>query len=129
MLHAIWQADAKAAAKRAFDLFVATYEAKYAKATDCLLKDREELLAFYDFPAIGWVHVRTTNPMESTFATVRLRMVKTKGSGSRSACLTMVFKLMESASTALRLWNGSPLLGKVSAGVRFVDGVEQAEAA
>jgi transposase-like protein len=99
MLHAIWQADAKTAAERAFDLFVATYEAKYAKATDCLLKDREELPAFYDFPAIQWVHVRTTNPIESTFATVRLRTVRTKGSGCRLACLTMVFKLMESAST------------------------------
>ena len=109
--------------------YVATYEAKYAKTTDCLLKNREELLAFYDFPAIGWVHVRTTNPMESTFATVRLRMVKTKGSGSRLACLTMVFKLMESASTTWRLLNGSPLLAKVIAGVRFVDGAEQAEAA
>jgi putative transposase len=129
MLHAIWQADAKAAAERAFDLFVATYEAKYAKATDCLLKDREELLAFYDFPAIQWVHVRTTNPIESTFATVRLRTVKTKGSGCRLACLTMVFKLMESASTTWRLLNGSPLLAKVIAGVRFVDGVEQTNAA
>ena len=108
---------------------MATYEAKYAKATDCLLKDREELLVFYDFPAIQWVHLRTTNPIESTFATVRLRTVKTKGSGSRSACLTMVSKLMESASKTWRLLNGSPLLAKVIAGVRFVDGVEQTEAA
>jgi putative transposase len=84
---------------------------------------------FYDFPAEHWVHLRTTNPIESTFATVRLRTVKTKGSGSRAACLTMVFKLMEVASKTWRLLNGSPLLSKVIAGVRFVDGVEQTEAA
>jgi putative transposase len=129
MLHDIWQAETRAAAEKAFDLFVATYQAKYPKAADCLLKDREELLVFYDFPAIQWVHLRTTNPIESTFATVRLRTSKTKGSGSRSACLTMVFKLMEVASKTWRLLNGSPLLSKVIAGVRFVDGVEQTNAA
>jgi len=129
LLHDIWQAATKAEAEKAFDLFVATYQAKYAKATDCLTKDREELLAFYDFPAEHWVHLRTTNPIESTFATVRLRTVKTKGSGSRVACLTMVFKLMEGAAKTWRLLNGSPLLSKVIAGVRFVDGVEQTEAA
>jgi len=129
MLHDIWQAETKAQAEKAFDLFVATYEAKYAKATDCLRKDREELLVFYDFPALHWIHLRTTNPIESTFATVRLRTTKTKGSGSRSACLTMVFKLMEAASKKWRLLNGSPLLTKVIAGVRFVDGVEQTNAA
>jgi putative transposase len=129
MLHDIWQAETKAAAEKALDLFVATYEAKYAKAVGCLVKDREELLVFYDFPAQHWVHVRTTNPIESTFATVRLRTSKTKGSGSRSACLTMVFKLMESAAKKWRLLNGSPLLPKVIAGVRFVDGVEQTNAA
>lgn len=129
MLHDIWQAETKAEAEKAFDLFVATWEAKYAKATDCLVKDREELLVFYDFPALHWIHLRTTNPIESTFATVRLRTSKTKGSGSRSACLTMVFKLMESASKRWRLLNGSPLLSKVITGVRFVDGVEQTNAA
>jgi putative transposase len=129
MLHDIWQAGTKVEAEKAFDLFVATYEAKYAKATGCLIKDREELLGFYDFPALHWAHVRTTNPIESTFATVRLRTAKTKGSGSRSACLTMVFKLMASASKRWRLLNGSPLLTKVIAGVRFVDGVEQTNAA
>lgn len=128
MIHDIWQAETKAAAEKAFDLFVATYEAKYPKATDCLLKDREKLLVFYDFPAEHWIHLRTTNPIESTFSTVRLRTNKTKGSGSRSACLTMVFKLMESASKGWRLLNGSPLLSKVIAGVRFVDGVEQTAA-
>ena len=129
MLHNIWQAGTKAEAEKAFGLFVSTWEAKYAKATDCLVEDREELLAFHDFPALHWVHQRTTGPSESTFATVRLRTTKTKGSGSRSACLTMVFKLMESAAKKWRLLNGSPLLAKVSAGVRFVDGVEQTNAA
>src|SRR5689334_4254763 len=128
MLHDIWQAGTKAEAEKAFDLFVATYQDKYAKATDCLVKDREELLVFYDFPALHWIHLRTTNPIESTFATVRLRTTKTKGSGSRSACLTMVFKLMEAAAKGWRLLNGSPLLSKVVAGVRFVDGVEQTAA-
>ncbi|MCP6726237.1 transposase, partial [Klebsiella pneumoniae] len=81
----------------------------------------DELLVFYDFPALHWIRLRMTNPIESTLATVRLRTNKTKGSGSRSACLTMVFKLMESASKKWRLLNGSPLLTKVIAGVRFVD--------
>ncbi len=128
-LHDIWQAETKAAAEKALDLFVATCEAKYAKAVSCLVKDRAELLVFYDFPAQHWIHVRTTNPIESTFATVRLRTAKTKGSGCRSACLTMVFKLMESAAKKWRLLNGSPLLAKVITGVRFVDGVEQTNAA
>src|SRR3954447_8031099 len=104
-LHAIYDAAGREAAEKAFDLFVATYEAKYPKAAACLSKDREALLAFYDFPAEHWRHIRTTNPIESTFATVRLRTVKTKGSGSRTACLTMVFKLMESASKNWRALN------------------------
>ena len=126
MLHDIWQAETRAQAEKAFDLFEATYQAKYPKATDCLSKDRPELLVFYDFPAEHWLHLRTTNPIESTFATVRLRTCKTKGSGSRSACLTMVFKLMESASKGWRLLNGSKLLPEVVAGVQFVDGVKTA---
>jgi transposase-like protein len=129
MVHAIWQAGTRAEAEQAFDLFVATWQAKYPKATGCLAKDRADLLAFYDFPAEHWTHLRTTNPIESTFATVRLRTVKTKGSGSRSACLTMVFKLMESAAKGWRLLNGSVLLKDVLIGVRFVDGVRQTEAA
>jgi putative transposase len=129
MLHDIWQAATKAEAEKAFELFLATYQAKYAKATECLNKDRDVLLAFYDFPAEHWVHLRTTNPIESTFATVRLRTVKTKGTGSRLACLTMVFKLMEAASRSWRLLNGSTLLTKVIAGVHFIDGVELTDAA
>src|SRR5512135_1590960 len=98
MLHDIYMAEGRTAAEKAFDLFVKTYEAKYPKATECLAKDRDVLLTFYDFPAEHWVHIRTTNPIESVFSTVRLRHDKTKGSGTRTACLTMVFKLMESAS-------------------------------
>jgi transposase-like protein len=125
MLHDIWQAATRKDADKAFDLFVATFEAKYPKATECLSKDRAELLVFYDFPAEHWIHLRTTNPIESTFATVRLRTAKTKGTGTRTACLTMVFKLMESASKKWRLLNGSKLLGDVIAGVLYVDGTKE----
>jgi putative transposase len=128
-LHGIYEAETKADAGKSFDLFVATYEAKYPKAAECLSKDREALLTFYDFPAEHWRHIRTTNPIESTFATVRLRTVKTKGSGSRTACLTMVFKLMESASRSWRSLNGSARLPAVISGVKFVDGIEVKDAA
>jgi putative transposase len=129
MLHDIYMAEGKAGAEKAFDLFVATYEAKYPKATECLSKDRGVLLSFYDFPAEHWVHIRTTNPIESVFSTVRLRHDKTKGSGSRSACLTMVFKLMESASRGWRSLNGSPLLAEVVKGTVFIDGIKVKPAA
>jgi putative transposase len=129
MLHEIYLAETKAEAETAFDLFVATYEAKYPKATGCLAKDRGTLLAFYDFPAEHWRHIRTTNPIESTFATVRLRTTKTKGSGSRTACLTMVFKLMQSASKGWRSLNGSARLKAVISGGKFVDGIEVKDAA
>jgi len=128
-LHAIWMDDTKQHANEAFDLFVKTYEAKYPKAVECLVKDRDVLLTFYDFPAEHWGHLRTTNPIESTFATVRLRTKRTKGSGSRTACLTMVFKLMESASKKWRLLNGSQLLPNVIQGVPFVDGIRVQEVA
>jgi transposase-like protein len=125
MLHEIYLAETKAEAAKAFDLFVKTYEAKYPKATECLAKDREALLTFYDFPGEHWVHIRTTNPIESVFATVRLRHDKTKGSGTRTACLTMVFKLMESASKGWRSLNGSPLLAEVVRGTTFTDGIRE----
>jgi len=125
MLHEIWQAETKATAERAFKLFVTTFEAKYPKAADCLTKDREVLLTFYDFPAEHWIHLRTTNPIESTFATVRLRHRRTKGSGSRTACLTMVFKLALAAEKNWRRLNGSALLPDVIRGVRFVDGIKE----
>ena len=129
MLHQIWLADTREHAHQAFDLFLETYGAKYPKACECLAKDREVLLTFYDFPAEHWIHLRTTNPIESTFATVRLRTKKTKGSGSRAACLTMVYKLMQSAEKKWRLLNGSPLLPAVSHGIKFIDGVQESKTA
>jgi transposase-like protein len=128
-LHAIWMSPTRADAEKSFDLFLAVYQAKYPKAAECLVKDRDVLLAFYDFPAEHWIHLRTTNPIESTFATVRLRHRRTKGSGSRLACLAMVFKLMQSASKRWRLLNGSKLLPEVIQGVPFVDGIKHQEAA
>ena len=128
-IHQIWMAEKRQDAEAAFDLFLKTYEAKYPKATECLSKDRAELLTFYDFPAEHWIHLRTTNPIESTFATVRLRHRRTKGNGSRIACLTMVFKLMQSAEKRWRLLNGSNRLPDVIAGVQFKDGIHPKEAA
>ena len=123
MLHDIWMAETRQEAYKAFDLFVESYKVKYPDAVKCLSKDRDVLLAFYDFPAEQWMHVRTTNPIESTFATVRLRTKRTKGSGSRVACLTMVFKLTMCAQNTWRALNGSPLLADVIRGVQFVDGI------
>jgi putative transposase len=123
-LHQIWMAETKKDAQAAFDLFLATYGAKYPKACECLSKDRAELLTFYDFPAEHWKHLRTTNPIESTFATVRLRHRRTKGSGSRTACLTMVFKLMQSAAKRWRLLNSFQLIEDVIQGVQFIDGIK-----
>ena len=128
-LHQIWMAETRADAEQAFDLFLTTYQAKYPKAAECLAKDRAVLLTFYNFPAEHWIHLRTTNPIESTFATVRLRHRRTKGNGSRLACLTMVFKLMQSASKKWRLLNGSQLLPEVIAGVQFIDGLKPQTAA
>ena len=125
MLHAIWMAPTRVEGHQAFDAFAEMFEAKYPKAVECLKKDRDVLLTFYDFPAEHWIHIRTTNPIESTFATVRLRHRRTKGSGSRVACLTMVFKLMESASKTWRALNGSTLVADVFAGVQFADGVKK----
>ena len=125
MLHDIWMAETKAAAEQAFDLFLATFAAKFPAATTCLTKDRDVLLTFYDFPAEHWIHIRTTNPVESTFATVRLRTTKTKGSGSRLACLTMVFKLALAAQKTWRALNASQLITDVIDGVPFVDGIRK----
>jgi putative transposase len=126
MLHEIWMAATKDNALKAFGKFTATFQAKYPKAVECLLKDKDELLAFYDFPAEHWQHLRTSNPIESTFATVRLRTSKTKGAGSRVACLAMAFKLVESAQNHWRKLNGSTLLSEVIAGVIFKDGTKLA---
>ncbi len=121
-LHAIYEAESRAAAEKALERFMAKYGAKYDKAVDCLAKDREALLTFYDSPAEHWKHVRTTNPIESTFATIRLRTAKTKGCLSRKTALAMVFKLAKSAERHWRHLNGSDRLAQVIQGVRFRDG-------
>jgi transposase-like protein len=125
MIHDIWMAPTQIKAAEAFDLFIATFQAKYPGAVECLQKDRDVLLTFYRFPAEHWIHLRTTNPIESMFGTVRLRTDKTKGCGSRIACLTMVFKLAQSAQKHFRLLNGHELIPDVIAGVVFADGVKQ----
>jgi putative transposase len=121
-LHAIYEAENREAAEGAFDRFLAKYGAKYDKAVACLTKDREVLLTFYDFPAEHWKHVRTTNPIESTFATVRLRTDKTKGCLSRRTALAMVHKLARSAERSWRRLDGSERLAQMIQGVRFRDG-------
>jgi putative transposase len=121
-LHAIYEAESRKAAEDAFDRFIAKYRAKHDKAVTCLTKDRELLLTFYGFPAEHWKHVRTTNPIESTFATVRLRTDKTKGCLSRQTALAMVYKLAKSAERSWRRLDGSQRLAQVIQGVRFRDG-------
>lgn len=123
-LHEIWMSATREEAEKAFDSFINDYHLKYPKATACLDKDREELLNFYDFPAEQWVHLRTTNPIESTFATVRHRTKKAKGCFSRTTILTMVFKLSESAQKRWKRLRGYEKLGEVITGVKFVDGVK-----
>ena len=121
-LQQIWMAPSREQAHKAFDRFLAMYKAKYPKATECLQKDRDALLAFYDFPAEHWVHIRTTNPVESTFATVRLRTAKTRGCVSRSTILALVFRLGLSAEKRWIRLRGFKRLGQVIRGVKFADG-------
>ena len=121
-LQNIWMAETKDEADKALDFFVQAYGPKYDKAVNCLTKDRDVLLTFYDFPAEHWNHLRTTNPTESTFATVRLRTARTKGCLSRKTALTMVFKLRQSASKKWRRLNGSHQLTEIIHGVKFKDG-------
>jgi len=123
-IHEIYLAETKEDAEKAFDFFVELYGAKFPKAVKCLEKDREDLLAFYDFPAQQWAHLRTTNPIESTFATVRLRTYKTKGAGSVDACLAMVLKLTQAAEKRWRRLLGYQHMPDVIAGVEFKDGVK-----
>lgn len=123
-LHEIWQADTKEEAERAFDLFIRTYEPKYPKATLCLQKDREELLVFYDFPAQHWQSIRTTNPIESTFGTIRHRTNRSKGCLTRDGMLHMMFKLGLCAEKNWRRQRGWDYLAKVTTGVKFTDGIE-----
>lgn len=123
-LHEIWMAETKAEAQTAFDAFIEAYALKYEKAAECLVKDREALLAFYDFPAEHWKHLRTSNPIESTFATVRHRTVRTKGCLSNKTALALVFKLVEAAQKSWRRLDGPNQLPKVIRGVKFNDGLE-----
>lgn len=122
-IHQIWMAPTREEAEDAFNYFVEAYDDKYPKAVECLTKDREELLTFYDFPAAHWHHLRTTNPIESTFATIRLRTAKTRGCLSRKTALAMVYKLALSAQGRWRRLSKSELLTDVVGGVIFKDGV------
>ena len=122
-------AETRAVAEKAFDFFLEADGPKYDKAVACLAKDRDVLLAFYDFPAEHWKHIRTTNPIESTFAAVRLRTTKTKGCLSRMTALTMVFKLCQSASKKWRRRDGSHHIADIIQGVKFKDGEKLTERA
>ena len=138
LLHDIWQAPTRAEADKAFDLFLNTFDAKYLQATECLAKDRDELLTFYEFPAENCCHIRTTNPIESTFATIRLRQRKPRGCGSAKARflaaasrllppssvggVPCLFKLAQSASKGWRKLRGHTHLKDLLQGVRFIDG-------
>jgi len=124
-LQDIWMAATKADALKAFDSFERTYAVKYEKAVACLTKDRDVLLAFYDFPAEHWKHLRTTNPIESSFATVRHRTIRTKGCLSNATAIAMVFKLIEAAQRSWRRLDGTSFLPKVIYGVKFQDGIEE----
>jgi len=123
-LQEIWMAETKTDADVAFDAFIESYELKYDKAAECLEKDREALLAFYDFPAEHWKHLRTTNPIESTFATVRHRTTRAKGCLSNKTALAMVFKLVDGAQKTWRKLDGHNQLPKIIQGVKFTDGLE-----
>ena len=123
MIHEMYLSPTKEKALEAYRRFLSEYEAKYPKATDCLRKDEDVLFTFYDFPAEHWMHIRTTNPIESAFATVRHRTRQTKGCGSRLATLMMVFKLATQAERHWRKLNGAQLLAHVIRGVVFIDGV------
>ena len=124
-LQSIWMAPTREQAFKEFDQFIASYQAKYPKATECLQKDKDVLLAFYDFPAEHWAHLRTTNPIESTFASVRHRTYKSKGAFSRLTILTMVFKLCDNAKHHWRKLRGFKKLADVIRGVKFVNGVRE----
>ena len=123
-LQEIWMAETKAAAEVAFDAFIESYQLKYEKAAECLNKDRDPLLTFYDFPAEHWKHLRTSNPVESTFATVRHRTIRSKGCLSNRTALAMVFKLVEAAQRSWRRLDGHNQLPKLILGVKFTNGLE-----
>jgi putative transposase len=123
-LQEIWMAETKKDALVAFDAFVETWSPKYEKAVECLTKDRDALLAFYDFPAEHWKHLRTSNPIESSFATVRHRTVRSKGCLSNKTALAMIYKLAEAAEKNWRRLDGHNQLPKIILGVKFTDGIE-----
>jgi putative transposase len=123
-LQEIWMAGTRNGAEASFDAFIETYELKYEKAAGCLKKDRGALLAYYDFPAEHWKHLRTSNPIESTFATVRHRTIRSKGCLSNKTALAMVFKLVEGAQKSWRRLDGHNQLPKIVQGVKFTDGLE-----
>ncbi len=133
MLQDIWMAETRKDAEAAFDVFVETYGVKYEKAAECLKEDRDPLLAFYDFPAEHWKHLRTTNVIESSFATIRHRTVRSQGCLSNKTALSMIFKLAEAAERNWRRLDGHNQLPKVILGIKFADGIEvvrsQAQAA
>ena len=123
-LREIWLSPNHDAAEAAMTTFVEKYTPKYDKAVDCLIKDRETLLTFFDFPADHWIHLRTSNPIESVFATVRHRTVRMKGALSQDTARLMVFKLVMAASKTWRRLKGENQLPKVIQGVKFKDGIE-----
>ena len=127
-LHAIWQAETKEYAEKAFDLFIETYDPKYPKATLCLIKDRDELMAFFDFPAQHWQSIRTSNPIESTFGTIRHRTKRSKDCLTRNGMPHMMFKLGLCAEKNWRRLRGFNYLAKVITGIKFKDGIEITEA-
>jgi len=126
-LREIWTAPDRAAAEAAITKFVEKYGLKYDKAVTCLVKDRDALLTFYDYPAEHWEHLRTSNPIESVFATVRHRTIRTKGALSQDTARLMVFKLVTAAAKTWRKLNGENQLPKVIQGITFQDGVEVIE--
>ena len=123
LIHEMYLAETRAEALETYERFIVEYEAKWPGAVTCLTKDKDELFSFYDFPAEHWTHLRTTNPIESTFATVRHRTRQTKGCGSRKATITMVFKLARQAEKHWRRLNGHQQITNVIQGVVFVDGI------
>jgi putative transposase len=129
LIHEMYMSPTKIKGLQAFESFISLYEAKFPKACECLKKDKERLFTFYEFPAMHWQHIRTTNPIESTFATIRHRSQKTKGCGSRAATLAMVYKLGISAEKSWRRLKGHQLIAKVIDGVKFKDGEEVKEKA
>jgi transposase-like protein len=129
MLHDIYLAESKKGAKRAYKLFQSRYSSKYPKAVECLTKDEDSLFTFYSFPAEQWQHIRSTNAIESTFATIRNRTKSTRGHGSIETTLMMVYKLLERASMRWYKLRGYRLIEKVMNNVQFVDGMEMKEAA